>query len=202
MFGFVCQLWTRAPSCCHVQDQKYQGYYTGVLYWQHHSYRYLTLTSTCTVTDTSLSYPPLHTPRGHTSLTDWGHVDITHFYSLLQPEKPFVNNPIPQGILWNCLFSLCMSCHALGWTQIRNQLFCHLYFDHSLSVMLVSAILYLSVRFIAFSVFYCTQNLLLCSHPTPHSPLSNRSGPNVQNVATAVEQVYPLLFECRKPLCK
>ncbi|KAG7261995.1 hypothetical protein CRUP_020734 [Coryphaenoides rupestris] len=28
------------------------------------------------------------------------------------------------------------------------------------------------------------------------------TGPNVQNVATAVEQVYPLLFECRKPLRK
>ncbi|XP_019740639.1 TATA box-binding protein-like 1 isoform X2 [Hippocampus comes] len=28
------------------------------------------------------------------------------------------------------------------------------------------------------------------------------TGPNVQNVATAVEQVYPLLFECKKPLCK
>ncbi|CAI5683580.1 TATA box-binding protein-like 1 [Oreochromis niloticus] len=28
------------------------------------------------------------------------------------------------------------------------------------------------------------------------------TGPNVQNVATAVEQVYPLLFECQKPLCK
>uniref|UniRef100_A0AAQ4S4G0 TATA box-binding protein-like 1 n=1 Tax=Gasterosteus aculeatus aculeatus TaxID=481459 RepID=A0AAQ4S4G0_GASAC len=30
------------------------------------------------------------------------------------------------------------------------------------------------------------------------------TGPNVQNVATAVEQIYPLLFECRKPkaLCK
>uniref|UniRef100_A0A3P8PFF4 TATA box-binding protein-like 1 n=1 Tax=Astatotilapia calliptera TaxID=8154 RepID=A0A3P8PFF4_ASTCA len=28
------------------------------------------------------------------------------------------------------------------------------------------------------------------------------TGPNVQNVATAVEQVYPLLFECQKPLAK
>ncbi|KAL2082413.1 hypothetical protein ACEWY4_022231 [Coilia grayii] len=26
------------------------------------------------------------------------------------------------------------------------------------------------------------------------------TGPNVQNVATAVEQIYPLLFECRKAL--
>ncbi|XP_062267038.1 TATA box-binding protein-like 1 [Platichthys flesus] len=28
------------------------------------------------------------------------------------------------------------------------------------------------------------------------------TGPNVQNVATAVEEVYPLLFECKKPLRK
>lgn len=28
------------------------------------------------------------------------------------------------------------------------------------------------------------------------------TGPNVQNVATAVEHIYPLLFECQKPLCK
>lgn len=35
--------------------------------------------------------------------------------------------------------------------------------------------------------------------PNPHSPLTLHSGPNVQNVATAVEQVYPLLFECQKP---
>lgn len=31
----------------------------------------------------------------------------------------------------------------------------------------------------------------------PHR--NNHSGPNVQNVATGVEQIYPLLFECRKP---
>ncbi|KAL0967112.1 hypothetical protein UPYG_G00247930 [Umbra pygmaea] len=28
------------------------------------------------------------------------------------------------------------------------------------------------------------------------------TGPNVQTVATAVEHIYPLLFECQKPLCK
>lgn len=35
-------------------------------------------------------------------------------------------------------------------------------------------------------------------HPT-QKKTPNHSGPNVQNVATAVEQVYPLLFECQKP---
>ncbi|TNN82548.1 TATA box-binding protein-like protein 1 [Liparis tanakae] len=28
------------------------------------------------------------------------------------------------------------------------------------------------------------------------------TGPNVQNVATAVEHIYPLLFDCKRALCK
>lgn len=41
---------------------------------------------------------------------------------------------------------------------------------------------------------------MLSSHCNPC--LFYGLGPNVQNVATAVEQVYPLLFECQKPICK
>ncbi|XP_008301675.1 TATA box-binding protein-like 1 [Stegastes partitus] len=44
--------------------------------------------------------------------------------------------------------------------------------------------------------------LLFCAHIRSSVPPSVALGPNVQNVATAVEEVYPLLFECKKPLCK
>lgn len=46
---------------------------------------------------------------------------------------------------------------------------------------------------------YCSYHSLYCLALTPPC-LLHHPGPNVQNVATAVEQIYPLLFECQKPL--
>lgn len=44
--------------------------------------------------------------------------------------------------------------------------------------------------------------IYFCWSFSAFTPSLDGLGPNVQNVATAVEQVYPLLFECQKPRCK
>lgn len=112
------------------------------------------------------------------------------FYNLFQWGKRFVNNPIPPRILLKRNSFLCfLSCGALF---IRLKL-------------KPKAVFFFLFFFLKLLFQFCCFFFVLiyfCWSFSAFTPSLDGLGPNVQNVATAVEQVYPLLFECQKPRCK